>query len=105
MELIEERISKIDEAIDDAVPGTEEYERLVNAQAALVKANAEDKKADSDVELKKGETRRGIIIASITAGGLFLGTIIKEGLKFITNKHALKTEEYDVVNSVTYNNR
>lgn len=105
MEIIEERIAKIDEAIENAVPGTEEYERLVNAQAALIKANAEDKKADSDVELKKSETKRGFGIAGITAGGLLLGAIIKEGLKFITNKHALKTEEYDVVNSVTYNNR
>ena len=105
MEIIEERIAKIDEAIENAIPGTEEHERLVNSQAALIKANADDKKANSEVELKKGETKRVVLNAGIGAAAMLLVGIIKEGLKYITNKRALKTEETDVVNSVTYNNR
>jgi hypothetical protein len=105
MEIVEERIAKIDELIDDAVPGSEEHERLVNSQAALIKANAEDKKVDNEVELKKNDSKKAVIAASITAGGLLLGSIIRDVLKYITNKHALKTEEYDVINSKTYDNR
>jgi len=105
MEIIDERIAKIDEAIDDAVPGSEEHERLVNSQAALVKANAEDKKVLIDAEVKKNEAKKGINVAFITAGGLLLGSIIRDVLKYVTNKHALKTEEYDVITTRTYDNK
>lgn len=93
------------EALSDMQPGTEEKERQSQVVLNLATATANLQKADNEIEGKKIDKKSFIIGTAITGGLGLLGIIFKEVLKFITNKHALKREEDDVVNSVTYNNR
>lgn len=93
------------EALSDMQPGTEEKERQSQVVLNLATAKANIQKADNEIEVKKIDREGFVRGAAVTGGLALIGVIFKEVLKYITNKHALKREEDDVVNSVTYYNK
>ena len=104
MEVLEEKITKMTEDLDDLQFGSEEYERAASSIAAIAKANADDKKVENDSKNKKVEKWTAIVTAGaavITAGA----GILREILKRRTNKDVLHIEEDDVITSKAFDNR
>lgn len=104
MEVLENKIAKMTEDLDNLEFGSEEYERGANAIAAVTKANADDKKAENDSKIKKVEKWTGIVTAAAAVVTATAG-ILREVLKRRTNKDVLKVEEEDVITSKAFDNR
>lgn len=104
MEVLENKIAKMTEELDNLEFGSEEYERASNAIAAMTKANADDKKAENDGKNKKVEKWTGIITAGAAVGTVVVG-VLREVLKRKTNKDLMSYEEEDVMTSKAYDNR
>ena len=104
MKAVEDKITQLMKQLDDLEPGSEEYERVANAIAALVKANADDKKADNDGKNKNVEKWTGIATALAAVGGVIVAAT-KEILKRRTNKDVMRYEEDDVITSKAFDNR
>ena len=104
MEVLENKIAKMTEELDNLEFGSEEYERASNAIAAMTKANADDKKAENDGKSKKVEKWTGIITAGAAVGTVVVG-VLREVLKRKTNKDLMSYEEEDVMTSKAYDNR
>ena len=101
---IEEALKKQIEELEELEFGSEEYERAANGIAAMTKASAENKKANSDAKLKAFEKIATIVTATAalaTAGFKGLEVLLKRR----TNKDVLKVEETDYVNSKAFDNR
>lgn len=88
----EELIEELKGTLEGLDPGSEEHKRVVDEITSLSAVVTNDKKVDSDVLIKKEEGKKAITVAGITAGGLLLGGIIKEALKFITNLNVINGE-------------
>ena len=88
----EELIGQLKESLEGLDPGSEEHKRVVDEIASLSAVITNDKKVDNEVIIKKEDGNKAIKVAGITAGGLLLGGIIKEGLKFIMNLNVVNGE-------------
>ena len=88
----EELIGQLKESLEGLDPGSEEHKRVVDEIASLSAVVTNDRKADNEVIIKKEDGNKAIKVAGITAGGLLLGGIIKEGLKFIMNLNVVNGE-------------
>ena len=104
MEVLENKINKMTDDLDDLEFGSEEYERAANSIAAIAKANSDDKKAESEAgkaKVEKGTSIAMAVAAVVTAGA----AILREVLKRRTNRDVMSYEEEDVITSKAFDNR
>ena len=104
MEILENKIAEMTEDLEDVKVGSEEYERVSNSIAAIAKANADDKKAETEAKAAKVRKWTDIITAGAAVGTVLVG-VAREFLKRRTNKDLMKFEETDSMTSKAFDNR
>ena len=99
-EIYEEALADLGEL----TPGSEEYERQAKAISNMLKARAEQMKAEADVKNKKGQIYTDIAqvaIGALTAGVTLIGILMQRK----TNKDVMSFEEEDVITSKAFDNK
>lgn len=90
--------------LEDLNPGSEEYERQAKAISDMLKARAEQMKAEADVKNKKGQILTNVAqvaIGALTAGVTLFGILMQRK----TNKDVMHFEEDDVITSKAFDNK
>lgn len=85
-------------------PGSEVYERQAKAISDMLKARAEQMKAEADVKNKKGQILTNIAqvaVGVVTAGVTLFGILMQRR----TNKDVMRFEEDDVITSKAFDNK
>lgn len=99
-EIYEEALADLGEL----TPGSEEYERQAKAISDMLKARAEQMKAEADVKNRKGQFYTNIAqvaIGALTAGVTLIGILMQRK----TNKDVMSFEEEDVITSKAFDNK
>ncbi len=90
--------------LNDLEPGSEEYERQAKAISDMLKARAEQMKAEADVKNKKGQILTNVAqvaVGVVTAGVTLFGILMQRR----TNKDVMHFEEEDVITSKAFDNK
>lgn len=103
-ELFDEVYERALEQLDDLTPGSEEYERQAKAISDMLKARAEQMRAEADVNNRSSQNYINlaqVAVGVISAGVTLFGILMQRK----TNKDVMSFEEDDVITSRAFDNK